>query len=100
MKALKIDILAYTSDWQPGWVQCHFQDAYGKDWYFEEKVPVVTIERLDENSQYPTQTVIPVEILETFQQNDLDICKIELYYDIEVEGSNIFDIKAENLIEI
>ena len=42
MNELKVKIVSYTEDSNPGWVMCTFQDIYGKSHSFEEKVPIVT----------------------------------------------------------
>jgi hypothetical protein len=48
----------------PGWVECHFIDAWGKEHTFIEKVPVVTADYLDENSDYPQSGHLGCEIIE------------------------------------
>jgi hypothetical protein len=55
---VKIKIIEYVDDSQPGWVRCVLTDAFGKEWYFTEKVPIMTASYLDETSQYPQDGII------------------------------------------
>ena len=50
---VRIQIVRYTDDHQPGFVECQLTDADGLVWSFVEKVPVVSAEYLDANSRYP-----------------------------------------------
>jgi hypothetical protein len=43
---VRVEIVRYTDDHQPGFVECHLSDVAGRVWSFEEKVPVVTVEDL------------------------------------------------------
>ena len=53
MARVRVEIVRYTDDHQPGFVECRLTDVAGRDWSFEEKVPVVGTEYLDAASQYP-----------------------------------------------
>jgi hypothetical protein len=44
MKYLEVDIIEYIENNFPGWVLCKFIDLTGKTHYFEEEVPMVSIE--------------------------------------------------------
>lgn len=48
MKAMEVavEILSYTCLEFPTWVKCCLQDAYGRKWFFDEKLPVVSKEAL------------------------------------------------------
>ena len=37
---LKVKIIEYVDDSQPGWVRCTFTDAYGIEWSVIDKVPI------------------------------------------------------------
>ena len=63
MPSVQIDIVRYTDDWQPGFVECRLTDAAGRDWTFEAKVPIVTDEYLDATSDYPRPGVIDCIVL-------------------------------------
>ena len=51
--SVRVEIVRYTDDHQPGFVECRLTDVSGRVWSFEEKVPVVTDEYLDAGSRYP-----------------------------------------------
>jgi hypothetical protein len=51
--SVRAEIVRYTDDRQTGMVECRLTDASGRVWSFGEKVPVVTDEYLDADSQYP-----------------------------------------------
>jgi len=63
MTNLKINILNYEDNSNPGWVKCSFKDIFSKEWNLVEKVPVVTEEYLDENSDYPAPGLLECEIV-------------------------------------
>ena len=42
----------------PDWLRLRLIDAHGREWLILEKVPVVTLEDLDENSVYPRTIVL------------------------------------------
>jgi hypothetical protein len=37
---MRVQIVRYTDDWQPGWVERQMTDSHGRHWSFIEKVPV------------------------------------------------------------
>jgi hypothetical protein len=60
---LKLSILRFTDNWIPTWVECSFLDSSGVAHVFEEKVPIVTAENLDENSDYPKRGILLVSVV-------------------------------------
>jgi hypothetical protein len=62
-KGLKIKILSYIDDSQPGWLKCCFSDIYERVHYIEDKVPVITEMDLDEKSEYPRDGQVRCEII-------------------------------------
>ena len=40
MASVRVEIVRYTSDHQPGFVECRLTAVDGRVWSFEEKVPV------------------------------------------------------------
>lgn len=85
----------------PGWVECRFVDAWGNEHIFIEKIPVVTIERLDENSSYPRDAFIACQIIEEKYIDGRKIIKIdtEKPWGIELaNGKHCFEVLAEQLI--
>ena len=67
LPAMHIQISRYTSDANPGWVECRLVDAWGKEWLFEEKVPVVSVLDLDAQSAYPQSGIIACQIVKLWQ---------------------------------
>src|SRR5437762_2599635 len=63
MLGVRVEIRRFVDGRQPGWVECAFTDAHGREWLFVEKVPVVTTEELDAASGYPRPGVIACEVI-------------------------------------
>lgn len=96
MPSIKISIDKFISDHQPGFVECSFTDAWGKQHIVHEKVPVVTDQDLDANSHYPQEGVIACEVLKKWEDKDgriiftVDTVKP---WDIDtIEGLQRFDL--------
>src|SRR5262245_55951309 len=53
MRGVKVEIVRWVSDQQPGWVECLLLDAEGDEHRFTEKVPVVTAAALHAQSPLP-----------------------------------------------
>ncbi len=58
MIELRVTIERFTCGDQPGWVLCRLVDASGKAHLFEEKVPVVSSDDLNAESEYPCAGII------------------------------------------
>ena len=104
MRAIKIKIVSFISNDQPGFVECSFFDAWKKEHRVQEKIPVVTEKDLDENSDYPQDGIIACEIIKIWTDKynrKLYTVSTEKPWDIEtLEGLNEFDLLEEQLIEI
>ena len=62
MSGIKAVITALFSDGcYPDYVQMRLVDAHGREWSFLEKVPVVSLEELNEGSDYPRPIVLACE---------------------------------------
>jgi hypothetical protein len=64
---LRVEILRYVSDRQPGVVSFEFADAAGCWHRFIDKVPVVSLERLSAADSYPRSGVLRCEELSRWQ---------------------------------
>jgi hypothetical protein len=53
MTCLRVDIVSFADESQPGFVHCAFVDANGDRHSFVEKIPVVTTGALWSDSTYP-----------------------------------------------
>lgn len=104
MKAIKVQIVKFIDDHQPGFVECRFFDAMSNEHIVEEKVPVVTSVNLNEYSLYPLGGVIACEILSTKQNQDgklIATVTTSKPWGVEtIEGITQFDIFEEQLTEI
>ena len=92
MPRLHIKIIRYTDDWQPGWVECQFEDLAGRLYTFEEKVPMVTDESLSAQSTYPRPGLIGCKVL----GRSAGVDPIDDYYECEVYPSAVmFEISEK-----
>jgi len=55
---LEVDIVKYTHNDFPGWVLCKFVDFNGETHHVEEKVPIVSDKKIDENTLLPQKGYI------------------------------------------
>jgi hypothetical protein len=98
MIGVQVQIVRYTDDSQPGWVECHLTDAHGRSWSFIEKVPVVTELRLDATSRYPQIGVIACVVMKR-ADGVANIDTASPWAVESVEGETRFDVPEELLVE-
>lgn len=70
MLAIKASIIKYISNDQPGFVECAFKDAWGKEHIVHEKVPIVTDKDLHFDSNYPQDAVLNCEVIKEIEDKD------------------------------
>jgi hypothetical protein len=103
MLCVKVAITRYVDDAFPGFVECRLIDADGRDWFFIEKVPVVTLAHLDASSQYPQTGVIACQILGWRHDTDgRAIVSIDTEIPWHVQSSSgrtRFDVLADQLVD-
>ena len=58
MPAVGVQIVRYTDDSQPGWLECEIVDVWGHMHTFVDKLPIFTTAALDAESVYPQPGVI------------------------------------------
>lgn len=58
------EIVRWTDDPQPGWVEARLTDVNGALWTFEDKAPVFTALPLTSATSYPVPGIIRCEIVE------------------------------------
>ncbi len=101
MKAVKVTIIEFTDASQPGWVRCRLTDVNSKEWLFDEKVPVVTTEEIDQNTVYPKPGVIACQIVGKIKNENYITINTEKPWGVEsTTGNYIFDVYPEQLIEL
>jgi hypothetical protein len=74
---IKVEITRFIDDSQPGFVEYRLVDAQQHEWFFEEKVPVVTSAYLDATSAYPNQGVIACRIIGSRITNNQEIIIVD-----------------------
>jgi hypothetical protein len=66
MKELALQIVRCVDDQhQPGWVECEFTDADGRRHILVDKIPIFTLDILDNSSKYPRPAGVACEIFDT-----------------------------------
>jgi hypothetical protein len=104
MLALKIDIVKYIRDDQPGFVEAKFKDAWDKEFVVHDKVPIFTSEYLDMHSHYPCPGFIAcLKIKEFIDGKGRTIVAIntgEPWAVDTIDGICQFDVLSEQLTEI
>ena len=99
MMAVRVTITQFVDDYQPGIVECKLVDAWGREWYFIEKGPIVSDAYLDESSHYPQPGVLGCQVVARRQHADgREVVTIET--DESTTGEHQFDVVPEQLIEI
>ena len=97
MRALvRIEIVRYNDDHQPGFVECRLTDFDGRVWSFEEKVPLVSYEYLDASSGYPRAGSVVCNVL----SRDGDVVRVSVeplsgYFECRVPAAVVVNETAE-----
>ncbi len=103
MYAVSVLITEYIDDSQPGWCKCRFIDAWGREWTFEEKVPIVTSSFLDANSCYPQPGSIACQVVRKWHDVDgREIITVNTSTPDSVEattGESCFEVLPTQVIE-
>ncbi len=100
---IEVEITRFVDASQPGFVECKLIDASGHEHLFVEKVPVVTLEYLDENSFYPQSGVVACSIVETKRVDNREVFRVNTEEPWGVEsttGEVEFDVFREQLLEV
>lgn len=64
---LRVDIVRFVDDYQPGSVACEFADAEGLLHTIIDKAPIFTASPLDGDSPYPIRGHARCEVVKSFQ---------------------------------
>ncbi|MDI1477940.1 hypothetical protein [Polyangium sp. y55x31] len=99
MLGVRVQIVRFADESQPGWVECHLVDAHGRRWSFLEKVPVVTLALLDEQSEYPQPGIIGCEVVGR-RGGIARIDTAQLWAIESTEGETQFDVPESLLVEV
>ncbi|WP_306349724.1 hypothetical protein [Flavobacterium sp. '19STA2R22 D10 B1'] len=102
MERIKVKIIEYTDDSQPGWVRCIFYDVNEKEWSIIDKKYIVIRENLDINSNYPKMGFIAGQI--TNRRMDalgrkIATINLELPWSLSTEnGTTLFTIFDHQIV--
>ena len=100
MLSIAAEIVRWVDDYQPGIVECCMVDAKGQEWRFIEKLPVVTMERLDSSSKYPRPAFLACQQLSPAPNTDVVTATTEHPWHIEsVDGTTVFEVFAHQLVD-
>ena len=104
MVALRVSIVRWVDDHQPGWVECQFADAQDRLWVIIEKAPVISAENLGPDSSYPRSAVIACQLIERRVDpggQDLLLVDTSIPWGIEAtSGETRFEVRAEQVVEM
>ena len=97
MLSMKIKILKVTDySFYPGYVECLITDAWGNNHIFNEKIPVVTCNDIDDKSKLPQDGFIRCELLKQWTDdhgNKIITVSTESPNDVEsIDGVKEFDL--------
>lgn len=104
MLGFRIEIVRYLGDEpQPGVVECRFDDARGRRWWFVEKAPIVSSEELRADTAYPRVGAIAGEVVERREDaSDRAVVVIDTerpWSVTSVDGVSRFEVLESALIE-
>ncbi len=104
MKAIKILITNFIDDHYPGFVQCKFYDAFGREHILEDKVPIFTDQYLDAKSVFPQDGVVACEILKEWSDKNgrtINFVNIAKPWGVKtIEGLTQFEVFEEELVDL
>jgi hypothetical protein len=101
MPNVRVTIEAFVDEGFPGFVECSLLDVQGRTWKFIEKVPVVSLEDLWTDSEYPRQGIVCCTVVERRSDSTgrqvvtIDTTKP---WGIEsTDGNTVFEVFADQL---
>ncbi len=104
MIAIKIIIVRFIDDHQPGFVECTFKDAWNVEHIIREKIPIVTDKKLDINSTYPLEGIIACKHIKKWVDDKgrtLFTVNTDKPWGVQtVDGKTEFDLCLEQLIKL
>jgi hypothetical protein len=103
MLGVRVEIIRYVDDAQPGWVECRLRDAWGHEHAFVDKVPIFTHSDLNESSRYPQPGTIACQEIQRRHDQGREIITIDTERPWHVEsnsGETRFDVLATQLTNL
>lgn len=103
MNAIKIKITKFITDDQPGFVECTFADAWGRQHTIQDKVPIVTDKFLDAPSDYPQDGIVACEIIREWEDKDgrtiFTVTTAKPWGVDTIDGVKQFDMPVHQVVE-
>jgi len=104
MPLLNVTITRFIDQHQPGFVECVLVDVRGRKWIFNEKIPIVSSEILDADSEYPRPGFIGCSIIR-WQQNEGGrqsvVVNTEQPWHVEsTDGNTVFEVFVEQIEDV
>jgi hypothetical protein len=94
---IKIEIVNFVDESNPGWVTCRLIDANGVEHWFREKAPVVTAGEIWADSDFPLEGEIACVILSAGPESV--VVDTQLPWGVEsTTGQTQFEINRAQLV--
>jgi hypothetical protein len=102
-RGVRAQIVRWVDSHQPGFVECHLIDRFGREWSFIEKLPVISLLDLDGCSSYPQPCVIACEIMgrdrDTSGREFVMIDTERPWAVSSVEGAHEFEVFTDQIVD-
>ena len=85
---VRVQIVRFVDEHQPGVVACEFGDAAGQRHTLIDKVPIFTTRWLDQSSEYPQPGIARCEILDECSDDGSQLVRISTGHPDGVESTN------------
>lgn len=88
IRNLAVQIVRFVDECQPGWVECEFADAEGRQHRVTDKAPMFTVEDINKGSRYPRAGVLRC-VLESHWRDESgrDLARINTARPDDIESS-------------
>jgi hypothetical protein len=98
LQNLEVQIVRFVDERFPGWVASEFEDANAIRHTIIDKVPIFTVEVIDENSFYPQSGSVSCEVVAQWQDDQgRSLVRIDMPGLESTEGLSQFVVAATQL---
>lgn len=99
---VSVQIIRYTDESQPGWVECELVDIWGRAHAFVDKMPMFSAADLDFGSTYPQPGVIGCRSVRHWHDDTgREIVTVDTELPDHVEsttGATRFDVSPDRIV--
>ena len=95
MKYIRIKIVRFVDDAQPGWVEAELIDAWKRKWTFVEKIPSFTDGDVDEESDYPVDGVLESVVVGSYLDRDDRLVAVVRTEPESTDRTQLFEVEPE-----